>query len=86
MTVAMATDSAAAVGGWADITFGVELVIPRDAPEAVVGLHSDGVMDLKTVPDVIGLTGRWPGAAVTRIPAGKRCTECACLSSGIRGD
>ena len=52
----MATDSAAAAGGRADITFGVELVVLWDALEAVVDLHSDGVMDLETVPDVIGLT------------------------------
>ena len=56
----MATDSAAAMGGRAGITFDAELVVPWDAPEAVVGLHSDGVVKLDTVPDVIGLTGRWP--------------------------
>ena len=50
VTLVMTTDSAAAVGGRAGITFGVELVVPWDAPEAVV-------MDLETVPDVIGLTG-----------------------------
>ena len=37
----MAADSAAAVGGRAGITFDVELVIPWDAPEAVVDLHLD---------------------------------------------
>ena len=41
VTLAMATDSAAAAGGRAGITFGVELVVPWDAPEAVVDLHSD---------------------------------------------
>ena len=67
----------AAVGGRAGITFGVELVIPLDAPEAVVDLHSDGVMDLETVLDVIGLTGRRPGAAVTQILLGRdvRCVR-----------
>ena len=63
----MATDSAAVAGGRAGITFGVELVVPWDAPEAVV----DGVMDLDTVPDVIGLTGRRPGSAVCRILQGR---------------
>ena len=43
------TDSAAAVGDRAGITFDIELVIPWDAPEAVVDLHSDGVMDLGTI-------------------------------------
>ena len=45
VTLVMATDSAAAAGGRAGITFGVELVIPWEAPEAMVDLHSDGVMD-----------------------------------------
>ena len=64
MTLVLATDSAAATGGQTGITFGVELVVPWDAPEAVVDVHSDGVMDLETAPDVIGLTGRRPGATV----------------------
>ena len=70
VTLVMATDSAAAAGGRAGIMFGVELVVPWDAPEAVVDLHSYGVMDLDTVPDVIGLTGRRPGAAVIRVLKG----------------
>ena len=57
----MATDSAAAVGSWAGITLDVELVVPWDAPEAVVNLHI--LMYLEIIPDVIGLTGRWPEAA-----------------------
>ena len=52
--------------GRAGITFNIELVIPLDAPEAVVDLDLDGVVTLHTVPDVIGLTGRRPGAAVLR--------------------
>ena len=48
VTLVMVTDSAAAMGGRAGSTFGVELVGPWDAPEAVVDLHSDGVMDLET--------------------------------------
>ena len=45
VTLVMATYSAAVVGGRAGITFGVDLVVSWDAPEAVVDLHSDGVMD-----------------------------------------
>ena len=71
VTLVMATDSAAVAGGRAGITFGVELVVPWDALEAVVDLHSDGVLDLDTVPDVIGLTGRRPGAAVIRVLQGR---------------
>ena len=75
-------DSAAVAGGRrAGITFGVELVIPLDAPEAVIDLNLDGLMDLDIVPDVIGLTGRRPDAAVCRILQG--CAECACSGSGL---
>ena len=49
----MAADSAAAAEGRAGITFHVELVIPWDAPEAVVDLNSDVLIDLEIVPDVI---------------------------------
>ena len=66
----MATDSAAAMGGRAGITFDVELVVPWDAPEAVVDLHSDSVIKLDTFPDVLGLTGRRPRAAVVRVLQG----------------
>ena len=81
----MATDSAAAAGGRAGITFGVELVVPWDAPEAVVDLHSDGVMDLDTVPDVIGLTGCWSGAAVCRILQGRDVQSVHVLVPDSRG-
>ena len=80
ITSIMATDSAAAAEGRAGITFGVELVVPWDAPEAVVDLNSDDVIDLETVPDVIGLTGRQPGATGVSNSAGKRCAEvCVCF-------
>ena len=58
VTWVMATDSAAATGGRAGIMFDVELVVPWDAPEAVVDLHLDGVVKLDMVPDVLGLQGR----------------------------
>ena len=81
----MATDSAAAVGGRASITFEVELVIPWDAPEAVVDLHSDILMDLEIVPDVIGLTGRRPEAAVCRILQGRDARSVCVLVPDYRG-
>ena len=58
-------------GGRADITFDVELVIPWDAPEAVINLNSDGLLDLDMVPDVIGLSGRRPDAAMCHILQGR---------------
>ena len=69
----MATDGAALVESRAGITFGVELYVPWDAPEAVVDIHSEGVLNLGSIPDVIGLTGRRPGAAEIRVLKGKRC-------------
>ena len=59
----MAADSVTAAGGRGGITFDVELIIPWDAPEAVINLNSDGLLDLDMVPDVIGLSGRQPDAA-----------------------
>ena len=50
----MATDSDAPTGAQSGITFGVALDVPWHAPEAYVHLHSDGVVDLDTVPDVLG--------------------------------
>ena len=81
----MATDSAAAAGGRAGITFDVELVVPWDAPEAVIDFHSDGVMDLGTIPDVIGLAGRQLGAAVCRILQGRDVRSARALVSDSRG-
>ena len=60
----MATDSDAAMGDPAGIAFDVELVVPWDAPEAVIDLHSACVIELDTIRDVLGLIGRRPGAAM----------------------
>ena len=54
-----ATEGAALVENRAGITFGVELYVPWDAPEAVVDIQSEGVVPLRSIPDVIGLAGRW---------------------------
>ena len=77
----MATDSDAAAGGWPGITFDVMLDVPWNAPEAVVHLHSDGVveLDLDTVPDVLGLTGRWPDAAVILVLQGRDARNVCAL-------
>ena len=59
-------------GGRPGITFDVTLDVPWNAPEAVVHLHSDGVVDLlDMVPDVLRLTGRRAEAAVVRVLQGK---------------
>ena len=67
----MATYGAAVVDGRAGITFGVELYVPWDVPEAVVDLQSEGIVDLVSIPDVIGLDGRRLGAAECRILQGR---------------
>ena len=59
----MVTVGAALVENRAGITFGVELYVPGDAPEAVVDIQSEVVVNLGSIPDVIGLTGRRPDAA-----------------------
>ena len=51
----------------------------------MVDLHSDGVMDLKTVVGVIGLTGRRPGAAVCRILQGRDVRSVGALVPDSRG-
>ena len=70
----MATDSDAPAGAQSGITFDVTLDVLWNAPEAYVHLHSDGVVDLDTVPDVLDITGRRPEAAVVRV-----------LQRGMRG-
>ena len=67
----MATDGAAVMDGRPGITFGVELYVPWNAPEAVVDLQSEGVVDLGSIPDVIGLAGRRLGAAECRVLQGR---------------
>ena len=67
----MATDGAALVENRAGITFGVELYIPWDAPEAVVDIQSEGVVPLRSIPDIIGLAGRRSDAGESRILQGR---------------
>ena len=45
----------------AGITFGVELYVLWDAPEAVVDIHSES---MGSIPDVVGLVGRMRQKAV----------------------
>ena len=59
------------------ITFGVTLEVPWNALKAYVHLHSDGVVALDTVPDVLGGCG----LGSTR----EGCTECMHIDSGSAG-
>ena len=81
----MATEGAALVENRAGITFGVELYIPWDAPEAVVDIHSDGVVPLRSIPDVIGLAGRRLDAVECRILRGRDVRNVRVLVPDPRG-
>ena len=81
----MATEGAALAENRAGITFGVELCVPWDAPEAVVDIHSEGVVNLGSIPDVIGLTGRQPGAAESRVLQGRDVRSVRVLVPDSRG-
>ena len=67
----MATDGAALVENRPGITFGVELYVPWDAPEAVVDISLAGVIPLRSIPDAIGLTGRRADAVECRVLQGR---------------
>ena len=58
----VATNSAAVVEDRAGITFGVELYVPWDAPEAVVDISSAGVVPLRHIPE---------GASESRVLQGR---------------
>ena len=81
----MATERAALVENRAGITFGVELYVPWDAPEAVVDIHSEGVVPLRSMLDVIGLAGRRSDAAECRILQGRDVRSVRVLVPDPRG-
>ena len=78
-------EGAALVENRAGITFGVELCVAWDAPEAVVDIHSEGVVILGYIPDVIGLTGRRPDAAESRVLQGRDVRSVRVLVPDSRG-
>ena len=69
----------------AGITFGVELYVPWDAPEAVVDVSSAGVVPLRNIPDVIGLVGRREGAVESRVLQGRDARSVRVLVPDCRG-
>ena len=66
--LAMGGDSPA--DGRSGVDFNVQLQVSWNAPEAYVNLGSDGIYELKTVPDVLGLHARQPGVAVLKVLLG----------------
>ena len=81
----MTTNGAAVAEDRAGITFGVELYVPWDAPEAVVDISSEGVVPLRHIPDVIGLVGRREGAAESRVLQGRDIRSVRVLVPDCRG-
>ena len=87
----MAANGASVVDDRAGITFGVELYVPWDAPEAVVDVLSAGVVPLRQILDVIGLVGRREGrydgghgrcAGITYFPSGVVDVDSAVAAGG----
>ena len=66
--MAMGNDSPA--DGRSGVNFNIELQVSWNATETYVNLDSDGVYEPKTVPDVLGLHARQPGAAIVKVLLG----------------
>ena len=77
----MATNGVAEVEDRVGITFGVELYVPWDAPEAVVDISLVGVVPLRHIPDVIGREG----AAKSRVLQGRDVRSVRVLVPDCRG-
>ena len=65
-------------------TFDVELETPWNAPEAYIQLDSEGVYNLVTVPDVFGIRGRRPDAAVVKVLLGRDPRSVRALVPDLR--
>ena len=78
-------DGFSAVDNRAGVTFGVELYVLWDAPEAVVDVSSAGVVPLRNMPDVIGLVDRRDNATESRVLQGRDPAVSECLYSGLPG-
>ena len=81
--VNMAADGTALVEARAGVTFGVELYVPWDAPEAVEDVFSESVVPLRSIPDVIGLVGRREGAVESCVLQGRDARSLQSPGSGL---
>ena len=77
---AMDADGLSVVDNRAGVTFGVELYVPWDAPEAVVDVSS-----MRGVPDVIGLVGRRDNAVESHVLQGRDARSIQVLVPDCRG-
>ena len=81
----MDADGLSVVDNRAGFTFGVELYLPWDAPEAVVDVSSADVVPMRGVPDVIGLVGRRDNAVESRVLQGRDARSVRVLVPDCRG-
>ena len=81
----MDADGFSVVDNYVGVTFGVELYVPWDAPEAVVDVSSAGVVPLRNVPDVIGLVGRRDSATESRVLQGRDARSIRVLVPDCQG-
>ena len=75
-------EGAVLVEDCAGITFGVELYVPWEAPEAVVDIHSEGVGPLGVYSRCI--LASWPSAGCDGKPYSTRGDVRSFLGSGPR--
>ena len=71
-SVEMVTGSGRLPTGRSSVDFTVQLDVPWKAPEVFVNMESAGLHQLNTesMPDVLGLRARQPGAAVIHVMTG----------------
>ena len=69
----------------AGVTFGVELYVPWDAPEAVVDMSSAHVVPMRGVPDFIGLVCRRDSAVESHVLQGRDARNIRVLVPDWRG-
>ena len=67
----MEADGCSVVDNRAGVTFGVELYIPWDAPEAVVDILTADAVPLRNVPDVFRMVGHRDSATESRVLPGR---------------
>ena len=81
----MDADGFSVVDNRAGVTFGVELYVPWDAPEAVVNISSADAVLLRNVPDVFGMVGRRDSATESRVLPGRDAHSVRVLVPDCRG-
>ena len=81
----MDADGFSIVDNRVGVTFGVELYVPWDAPEAVVDISSAGAVPLRNVPDVFGLVGQHDSATESRVLQGRDARSIRVLVLDCQG-